>query len=83
MPRNHDEEQLGKLLGALPPAPKGWVQAAQELPRARRELDTIVSRANADAEYRASVVADLEAALQNVGIEPDEAPAAALRALLA
>ena len=83
MPRNHDEEQLGKLLGALPPAPKGWVQAAQELPRARRELDTIVSRANADAEYRASVVADLEAALQNVGIEPDEALVAALRALLA
>ena len=29
----HDEERLGELLGALPPAPVGWVQAERELPR--------------------------------------------------
>lgn len=37
--RGHDEERLGRLLGVLPPAPEGWVQAAQELPRAWREMD--------------------------------------------
>ncbi len=30
-----NEEQLGELLRLLPPAPAGWVAAAQELPRAR------------------------------------------------
>jgi hypothetical protein len=80
---NYDEQQLAKLLKALPPAPEGWVRAAQELPRARRELDTIVERARADEEYRKSVVADLEAALRESGHEPDPVLVAALRARLA
>ena len=41
----HDEERLGELLGLLPPAPAGWVQAAKELPEARRTLDEIIERA--------------------------------------
>jgi hypothetical protein len=46
------------------------VRAAQELPRARRELDSIVVRAQADAEYRRALVADLESALRAEGVEP-------------
>jgi hypothetical protein len=66
----YDEERLGGLLRRLAPAPTGWVRAAQELPGARRSLDDIVARAEADAEFRRFVVADLEAALGQDGIEP-------------
>jgi hypothetical protein len=59
----HNEETLAELLRALPPAPEGWVRAAQELPRSRRELDDIVARAVAD-----------EAALRDVGYAPDSLP---------
>jgi hypothetical protein len=70
-PQYH-EERLADLLRALPPAPLGWVQAAQELPLVRRELDQIVARATADAAFRAALIADLEAALASEGFEPDE-----------
>jgi hypothetical protein len=65
-----DEERLGELLRRLPPPPQGWVEAAKELPCARRILDDIVTRAEADLEYRRAVLADLEAALAAAGIEP-------------
>ena len=63
-------ERIAQLLHALPPAPRGWVEAARELPRARALMDEIVARAEADAEYRAQVCANLEAALSHVGVEP-------------
>jgi hypothetical protein len=63
-------EQLGRLLAALPPAPQGWVAAAQQLPRVGEELDALVTRAQADAELRSKLVADLEAALNDAGIVP-------------
>lgn len=66
----YDEQRLGRLIGLLPPAPEGWVRAAQELPAARRGLDQLVARAEADAAFRASVLADLESALQAEGVEP-------------
>jgi hypothetical protein len=78
----YDEERLADLLAALPPAPRGWVEAAQELPVARRELDDIVSRAIADQEFRKAVLADLEAALASSGLESDPVLVAALRARL-
>ena len=63
----HDEERLGELLSLLSPAPDAWVRAAQELPRARQEIDEIAARVEADKEFRAAVTADLEAApLQNL-----------------
>jgi hypothetical protein len=65
-----DEERIAALLRLLPPAPTGWVRAAQELPAARAELDGIVERARDDAAYRAAILADLEAALAAPGIEP-------------
>ena len=68
--RPYDEERLAELLRALPPAPTGWVEAAQELPAARRSLNELVERARADADVRAAVVADLEAALAREGVEP-------------
>ena len=39
---SYDEEKLGELLRRLPPAPQGWVEAAQELPTARATLDELV-----------------------------------------
>jgi hypothetical protein len=78
----YDEERLGELLGLLPPAPAGWVRAAQELPAARRGLDEIVERARADAEFRVLLVADLEAALAQAGYEPTDELIDAVRACL-
>ena len=66
-----DEERLARLIQALPPAPEAWVRAAQELPPARRQLDQIVARAEADLEFRQRLVADLEAALAAEGYERD------------
>jgi hypothetical protein len=68
---NFDEEQLVELLAALPPAPEGWVLAAQELPFVRPVLDEIVARAEADAAFRSLVIQDLEAALEQTGHERD------------
>ena len=74
-----DEERLARLIRALPPAPEAWVRAAQELPLARTELDEIVARAEADAEFRQRLIADLEAALEAEGYERDEAVLEALK----
>ena len=65
-----DHDTLGRLIAALPPAPEGWVRAAQELPAARRGIGDIVARAEADAAYRERLIADLESALAAEGIEP-------------
>ena len=64
------EEEIAERLRRLPPAPAAWVQAAQELPRARALMDGIVARAEADAEYRRTVLADLESTFRQAGIEP-------------
>jgi hypothetical protein len=80
MPNHYfEEERIAELLRALPPAPEGWVRAAQELPLARMGLDEIVRRAEEDAAFRASLVADLEGALAAEGIEPDRALLEAVR----
>ena len=71
MTRPYDEERLGELLRILRPAPAGWVLAAQELPGARRAMDEIVERAEADREFRRALLADLEQALASEGYEPE------------
>jgi hypothetical protein len=73
------EERLALLIRALPPAPEAWVRAAQELPFVRPQLDEIVARAEADAEFRMRLIADLEAALEAEGYERSPAVVEALR----
>jgi len=75
----YDEQRIARLLRLLPPAPEGWVRAAQELPHAREAMDEIVARAETDAAFRARVVADLEAALEAEGVEAAPSVVAALR----
>ena len=74
-----NEERLARLIRALPPVPEGWVRAAQELPFARTQIDAIVARAEADAEFRRRLVADLEAALEAEGYERQPAVVEELR----
>ena len=74
-----NEERLARLIRALPPAPAAWVRAAQELPLARAGLDEIVARAEADADFKARLVADLEAALEAEGYERDPVVVEALK----
>jgi hypothetical protein len=78
-----NEERLGGLLRLLRPAPRGWVAAAAELPRLRAVLDDLVERAEADAAFRAAVIADLESALEREGVEPTPRLVEALRNRLA
>jgi hypothetical protein len=78
----YDAEQLAELIRALPPAPEGWVQAAQELPSARRGLDEIIARAEADAQFRQALIANLESALAEAGYEPGPALLDAVRSRL-
>ena len=80
--RSYDEERLGELLRVLRPAPVAWVRAAQELPYARRTLDEIVARAEADVAFRKALIADLEQALAREGYEPDRRVVNELRARL-
>jgi hypothetical protein len=65
-----DEERIAELLRELPTPPAGWVEAAQELPWARAEIDGLVARAEADQAFRARLLADIEAALAAKGVEP-------------
>lgn len=74
-----DIERLAGLVGALPPAPAAWIRAAQELPAARRGLDDILRRAEADAAFRQALVDDLESALEQAGYFPDPPLIEALR----
>lgn len=80
---NFDEIRIGELLRLLPPAPEGWVRAAQELPFARLGIEDLVRRAEADAAFRQRLIADLEASLREEGIEPDSTTVEALRRRLA
>ena len=77
--RNYNEETLAVLLRTLPAAPDAWVKAAQEIPLARRGLDDIVARAEADRAFREALVMDAEAALEGAGYEHDPALAEAVR----
>ncbi len=75
----YDEYRLAELLRRLPPAPDGWVRAAQELPLVRSRLDEISARASEDAQFRTALIADLERALADAGYEPDRRLVVALR----
>ena len=74
-----DEERIAGLLRLLPAPPDSWVTAAQQLPRARAEIDEIVARSKGDAAFRAALVADLESALADAGYEATPSVVAALR----
>ena len=68
---SYDEiEEMAGLLSLLPPVPRGWVEAAQELPRARAGLDALVAAAEASAEARARILDDLERALTESNLRP-------------
>lgn len=79
---NYDDEQIGRLLRLLPPAPEAWVRAAQELPAARAALDDLVARAEQDAAFRRQLEADLERAIAAAGYEPSPFVVSRLRELL-
>jgi hypothetical protein len=66
-----DEVRIAELLRELPPAPEAWLKAAQERPAIARAADQVLELAEADAEVRRTLIADLEAALRVAGHEPD------------
>ncbi len=78
----HSEERLAELIALLPPPPVSWVQAAIELPRARLAIDELVSRAVADQRLRQAILADLEEALRDAGVDPHPGVVESLRTRL-
>lgn len=82
MMARYDEDTLVRLLELLPPAPQAWVQAAQEIPLARRRFDELVERAVESLRERDAQIADLEAALAEAGYEPEPRLVEAVRARL-
>ena len=77
------EERIAEALRALPMPPRGWIEAAKQLPAARRELETIFERIERDQRFRERAVADLEATLRAEGVEPTPIVVAHLRRRLA
>ena len=75
----HPEERVARLLQLLPPAPRGWVEAAQELPLVRPDLDRIVARAETDVRFRELLAADPPTALEQEGLAPELVLVEALR----
>lgn len=73
------EERIAEVLRALPDVPAGWVEAAKQLPDARKELETILERIERDERFRELVAADLEAMLRAEGVEPTPVVVAHLR----
>jgi hypothetical protein len=73
------EERIAELLRALPEPPLGWVEAAKQLPAARRGIETILERVERDERFRELVTADLEATLRAEGVEPTPIIVAHLR----
>lgn len=66
-----DDVRIAELLRELPPAPEAWLRAAQERPAIARAADQVLELAEADAEFRRTLIADLETALRAAGHEPD------------
>jgi hypothetical protein len=73
------EERIAELLRALPEPPTGWVEGAKQLPRARRELETIFERIERDDRFRELVATDVEGLLRAEGVEPTPVVVAHLR----
>lgn len=76
------EEQIADLIATLRPAPSAWEQAAVELPTARAAIDQLVARALEDEAERRSILADLELALRESGVEPRPGVVERVRTLL-
>lgn len=75
----YDEERLAVLVRLLPPPPRGWAEAAQQLPLAREAIESVVARANTDAAFRARLAAEPEAAVEEAGFEASPSVLASIR----
>jgi hypothetical protein len=78
-----EDERLGLLLRELPPAPRGWVDAAAAMPEVRAALDELDERLIAGAADRARETEALEDALRRADLEPTPERVLALRRISA
>jgi hypothetical protein len=73
--QERSDDEIDDFLRSLPPAPESWVARAEELPQLERALSALPPE-SADRD-----VASLRAALQSVGLEPDDRRVRALSRL--
>lgn len=71
--RTLDELAVGRMIAGLPPAPRGWVEAAYEIPTTQAELESIIDRIERDEKFRAAIQADIAEALAEAGFTADDA----------
>jgi hypothetical protein len=77
-----NEDRIGELLAELPPTPRAWILAAQQLPHVQREIERLGRLAEADDAVRTWLLAEGPRALREAGLEPAPRVVAALRARL-
>jgi len=77
------ERELAGLLRSLPPAPAHWVEAAQQIPRIKKQIIEVLPFLESAAPGRAVETAQLEKAIEAAGLTPEPQLVAELQRHLA
>lgn len=67
----YTDEELAALLRALKPAPAHWVEAAQQIPRMKKQVAEVLPYLEEIAPGRAAETAELEKAIEAAGLSPE------------
>jgi hypothetical protein len=67
--KRYDEERLGRLLSLLRAAPRGWIDRAQRIPVAERQIEELERMLDGDETFRRSFDLDPVAAAGNAGMD--------------
>lgn len=82
MTEERTDEELAELLRSLPEPPAHWIEAAEQIPRIKRQIAEVLPHLEAMAADRAVETAELEAAIEAAGLEPEPRLVAGLRQYL-
>lgn len=67
----YSERQIAGLLRVLAPAPAHWVEAAQQIPRIKKQINEVLPFLGEIATGRAVETAELEMAIEAAGLTPE------------
>lgn len=67
----YTDQELAGLLRVLKPAPTSWVEAAQQIPRMKKQVAEVLPYLEEIAPDRASETAELEKAISAAGLTPE------------
>jgi len=64
----YSERELAGLLRTLPPPPAHWVEAAEQIPQIKRQINDVLPFLESTAPGRAVETAELENAIEAAGL---------------